>query len=452
MEERPIMRRSRGLAAAVCALCLLVLDGCAVFTPVPPGTPPLVAFDAFLQAVRSARYEDYAGRPGVKVRDRAAFDEMRAHVLSLYAGVKPVHTFASEGALFDCITVDTQPAVRALGLSRIERQGPAVTGADRAAAGRTPGDARAIDSPLRLGLRDAYGNRMSCVTDTIPMARVTLETMVRFTTLADFFRKGPGGGGNPQGQIVPGGGDHLYAAARQDGVTNFGGNSWLNLWTPTGGFALSQQWYAGGGSGAGQQTVEGGWVVYKEKFNSDKPVLFIFYTADNYGSKSCYNLDCGKFVQTSPHNYLGGSWVNYSTTGGAQWGFEMQWKLYRGNWWLLIRGSGEFEAIGYYPTSIFEGGQMSRNATQITYGGETAPPKPFPQMGSGRHASEGWQRAAFQKSIFYIPRDEDNGTGVWASLGKLSTPSCYSIDVVPASEGGSWGTYIFFGGPGGNDC
>ena len=41
---------------------------------------------------------------------------------------------------------------------------------------------------------------------------------------------------------------------------------------------------------------------------------------------------------------------------------------------------------------------------------------------------------------------------MWATLEKLSTPSCYSIDVVPASEGGAWGTYIFFGGPGGNDC
>jgi len=432
-------------------LCLIALEGCAGLGQPPPGTPPLVQFDAFLQGVRAARYEDFAGRPGVKVRDRAAFDEMRAHVLKLYDGVTPVHTFVSEGALFDCIPVSAQPAVRLLGLTRIERQPPVGTAADRSAAGRTPGDARAVDSPLRLGLRDPYGNRMSCATDTIPMARVTLETMTRFATLGDFFSKGPGGGGLPRGQIDPGGEDHLYAAARQDDVTNFGGNSWLNLWTPSGGFTLSQQWYAGG-SGSGQQTVEGGWVVYKDKFNSDKPVLFIFYTADNYGTKKCYNLECGKFVQTSSHHYLGGSWVNYSTAGGAQWGFELQWKLYRGNWWLFIRGAGAFEALGYYPTAIFEGGQMSRNATQITYGGETAPPKPYPQMGSGQHASQGWQRAAFQKSIFYIPRDEDDGTGVWASLTKLSTPSCYSIDLVPSSEGASWGTYFYFGGPGGNSC
>src|SRR5215467_10688009 len=58
------------------------------------------------------------------------------------------------------------------------------------------------------------------------------------------------------------------------------------------------------------------------------------------------------------------------------------------------------------------------------------------------------QHAAFQKSIFYIPRDEDNGTGAWASLTKLTTPSCYSIEITPSSEGGSWGTYFYFGSPG----
>ena len=34
-------------------------------------------------------------------------------------------------------------------------------------------------------------------------------------------------------------------------------------------------------------------------------------------------------------------------------------------------------------------------------------------------------------------------------LDQLSTPSCYSIDLTPSSEGGDWGTYFYFGGPGG---
>ena len=67
------------------ALCFLLLSGCT--SPVrklPPGTAVLVPFNTFLQGVRSARYEDYAGRSGAKVRDQAAFEEMRAHVLKMY--------------------------------------------------------------------------------------------------------------------------------------------------------------------------------------------------------------------------------------------------------------------------------------------------------------------------------------------------------------------------------
>ncbi|HUL03477.1 MAG TPA: hypothetical protein VLV16_09645 [Gemmatimonadales bacterium] len=250
----------RSLRLSVCALCSLLLASCTSMVPKTPGTADFVPFTTFLQGVRSARYEDSTGRDVVKVRDQAAFEEMRAHILKMYDGVQPVHTFVSDGALFDCIAIASQPAVRVLGLTQIERPPPASAVAGAYAAGRTPGNTRAIGSPLRLGLRDPYGNRMACVTDTIPMARITLETMTRFTTLDDFFSKGPGGGGEPmarQGDIVPGGSDHLYAAARQEPLTNFGGNSWLNLWTPTGGFSLSQQWYSGGvDATTDHQTVE----------------------------------------------------------------------------------------------------------------------------------------------------------------------------------------------------
>jgi hypothetical protein len=420
----------------------------------PAGTAPFVPFDAFLKDVRAARYQDYAGRPGVKVRDQAAFEEMRAHIVRMYDGVSPVHTFVVEGQLFDCVPVDTQPSVRLLKLDRVERTPPTGASPGAYAAGKVPGEAKGVESPLVLGLKDPYGNKVSCVAGTFPMARITLDTVTRFTTLNEFFGKAPGVEGVPtdrRGEILPGDGkDHRYATARRSDVTSFGGNSWLNLWTPTGGFTLSQQWYSGG-SDAGHQTVEGGWVVYKSKFNSDKPVLFIFFTADNYGTKKCYNVLCEAFVQTNNNWYLGGPWTSYSTTGGAQWGFEMQWKLFRGNWWLFLKGAGSYEAVGYYPTKIFEGGQMSRNATQITYGGETVGPSPWPQMGSGETADKGWQRAAYQRTIFYIPRDEDDGTGVWANLTVIPPDKCYSIDLVPASNGGSWGEYFFFGGPGG-DC
>ena len=131
----------------------------------------------------------------------------------------------------------------------------------------------------------------------------------------------------------------------------------------------------------------------------------------------------------------------------------MQWKLFRGNWWLFLKGRGDYEAVGYYPTSIYKGGPLATSATDIKYGGETANSGPWPQMGSGQFADQGWQRAAFQKSIFYIPQDEDGGTGVWADLSEFeSAPDCYTIDTVPAARGGDWGSYLFFGGPGADSC
>jgi len=73
----------------------------------------------------------------------------------------------------------------------------------------------------------------------------------------------------------------------------------------------------------------------------------------------------------------------------------------------------------------------------------------WPQMGSGAFASAGWQQAAYQHNLFYI---DTSGTGVSSSLTPVTQSStCYSIDVTPSS-GGSWGSYIYFGGPGGYKC
>jgi hypothetical protein len=217
------------------------------------------------------------------------------------------------------------------------------------------------------------------------------------------------------------------------------------LWNPSGDFTLSQQWYANG-SGSGTQTVEGGWVHYPAEFGS-KSVLFIFSTPNDYAS-GCYNLQCAGFVQTSSAATLGAPFTNYSSYGGTQWGFSLQWKYYDGNWWMFY----QVNAVGYYPGSVFNGGPMGKNSALTEYGGEAYTPSGgWPQMGSGKFASAGREQAAFQKTIFYIPQDVSGGTGTWSSLTPVETnPSCYTIAYTPSSEGGSWGTYFYFGGPGGN--
>ena len=434
-------------------------------TPEATETPAagFIPFDAFIAGVSSATYEDYAGKEGVNVDNPETFQEMQSYILTMYANAKQVSSFTDESGMlyFDCITIDTQPSVVLQGIQKIERVPPQAAAEDKLEEGETPGKGEYAPSPLTLGLEDPFGNSISCPDDTIPMQRITLDKLVQYPDLRAFFSKdSDGSGGLPPTpkEDTPkpddGAASHRYAVGYQN-LTNFGGNSWLNLWNPSirgGTMSLSQQWYDAG-AGSGTQTVEGGWQVLPQKYNTANAVLFIYWTADNYGSTGCYNLDCAGFVQINNHWYLGGPWTNYSSTGETQWGFEMQWKLFRGNWWLFLKGPGDYEAVGYYPTSIYNGGALATSATAIKYGGETAGSSPWPQMGSGQFADQGWQRAAYQNTIFYIPQDQDDGTGVWADLSEYEpSPDCYTIDIVPAARGGDWGTYLFFGGPGADSC
>lgn len=412
-----------------------------------------------LEKVKTARFADYEGRVGVRVQSAKAFEEMQKYILDMYEGVEQVRSFVRDDVYVDCITIETQPSVRHQGIKEIAK--PPTTSALEGEQRKPPeGQQRNAESPLKLGLKDRFGNPVSCRPGTIPMQRITLETLTRFPTLRDFLSKTPRGAGVPipprqKSEFRP---DwektDLHAYASQY-VTNYGGNSWLNLWNPSGDFSLSQQWYVGG-SGGDTQTVEGGWQVYSDKYNTNNSVLFIYWTADDYQTTGCYNLDCSAFVQTNSNWYLGGTWNNYSSTGGAQWGFELQWKLFSGNWWLFLKGPGSYEAVGYYPTSIYNGGQLAQNATLIEYGGEVARKTGdvWPQMGSGAFANLGWQYAAFQNTIFYIPQDIDDGTGIWAQLGTTdeALASCYTINYVSANSGSSWGTYFYFGGPGATTC
>lgn len=405
-----------------------------------------VSFDEFLEGVSLAAFDSSAVWEETGVRDPAEFQRMRQHVLSLYEGVDVPHSFVMDGQYFDCVPVAQQPSVRALGRDKLVLEPPLPAESEAP----TRSAARRLPSPLTLGLVDSFGNAIHCDEGTIPMRRVTLEEMSRFGTLQGFFRKTPDDG------VTKAQATHKYAHAYQY-VKNYGGNSWLNVWSPPINqkagqiFSLSQHWYSGG-SGKKLQTVEGGWQAYPAKYSTPKSVLFIYWTADAYNTTGCYNLDCTAFVQTNNNWHLGGTWLNYSTKGGTQWEFQMQWKLTGGNWWLFLQGSGGYEAVGYYPGSIFKGGQLSKYATAIDYGGETVGTTSWPQMGSGAQAKQGTNQAAYQRLIFYL-----NGSATtdskWGSLKAVQeSPKCYTLKLTPSSSGSSWATFFYFGGPGGKSC
>lgn len=331
-----------------------------------------VPFDEFVERLKSAKFEEYRRIPGAKVESAEAFEDMRIHILRRYEGIKTEGSFVLDGQYADCISLESQPSVRDLKIQKIAAPPVSSTFGYHKEV-RVPGEFKYAESPLKLGLKDRFGHSVSCRPGTIPLGRLTLERLVRFRRLSDFFAKLPRELGRPsldrdKSEFQPDwDSTHLHAYADQY-VNNYGGNSWLDLWNPSGDFSISQHWYTSG-TDSSTQTVEGGWQVYPDKYGTSNAVLFIYWTADNYQKTGCYNTDCSGFVQTNNNWFLGGTWNHYSTTGGDQWGFELQWKLYSGNWWLFLKGPGNYEAVGYLPTSVYNGGQNSKNATRIVFGG-----------------------------------------------------------------------------------
>src|SRR5215471_7812049 len=398
--------------------------------------------------------------PGNQSKDAASFAEMRQYVLGMYQGVQVGHSFVKESSTFDCIPIQQQPSVRLLGLPSVAVAPPlamlASQAASSAAAGFMPvASASQIDASHPS---DAFGNMTGCAERTIPMRRITLEELTQFPTLSQFLQKGPGGTGQP---IAPGlsagssapaavAPSHKYAVTYQY-VNSWGGNSNTNLWSPRVAtnlgeiFSLSQEWYVGG-SGASLQTAEVGWQNYPAKYGSQSSRLFIYWTADGYSRTGCYNLDCPAFVQVSRVATLGAPFTNYSVPGGTQYEFAAEYYLYQGNWWLAYQGSW----LGYYPGSLYRGGQLTRFAQLIEFGTESVGTTIWPPEGSGHWSTSGFRYAANQRNLFYV---YSGGATAWDRLTRYDpSPRCYSTSGPFSSPSSGWQVYFYVGGPGGTGC
>jgi hypothetical protein len=371
------------------------------------------------------------------------------------------HSFVLDSAHYDCLPIMQQPAVRKYGLKQIasppaesfQDKTPSV--GDDALANIKPASQLDPENPF-----DAFGNSVHCEDGTIPMRRVTLDTMTHFQTLRQFFQKSP----NEQApgektKVVPGGAAHKYSTTYQY-VDNHGGQSNLNVWDPGVStsqgetFTLSQEWYVGGINtnvppcGGPQscsiQTEEVGWVVYPGMFGDENPHFFIFSTPDGYAT-GCWDNTCGDFVVVNDGGVIGASLSPISTLDGAQYEFSSQYQLYQGNWWVSFQGT----FIGHYPGSMYNGGQNTRHAQKIAFGTEGVGTTVWPPEGSGQWPSKGYKYAAYQRDLFYINESQD---GIWDSLTpSIPSPKCYSIGG-PFSGTGAWTVYFYEGGPGGKGC
>ncbi len=184
----------------------------------PRGIQPL---KAFVDSIESAKHAHYAARAESNVAHEDAFADMRAHILKLYDKTESPHSFLDgSGAIFDCIPIEQQPALK--GSAESVPAAPDLPQRDMAGGPQDADERRdsLIPSPFGPDRTDWHGNTMACPPGTIPMRRVTLENLTRFANLRDFFRKGPRGAGRPprasEPATVPA--THRWAHAYQ--VTN----------------------------------------------------------------------------------------------------------------------------------------------------------------------------------------------------------------------------------------
>jgi hypothetical protein len=410
----------------------------------------ILPHDSFKSVIEAAKFAGVKDDPRTVVTSRVAFDAMRSHLVELYAGMQAEHSFEDPaGRVVDCVPIEQQPSVR-LGSEPIAVPpdiSPVLHGGEP-----VPGSALPL-SPTEFGRRDRHGNQAYVPAGTIPIHRVTLADMARFRSVDDFVRKGRGP--TPENPSVPDvdtKNNHRYAYTIQT-VDNIGAHNSIAVYSPSINsdqvFSLAQHWYSGG-DGDAHQTLEVGWQVYPAKYGHAQPVLFIFWTADNYKTTGAYNLDKPGFVQTNSAWTIGGALSPVSTKGGQQMEIGVTTYLYEGNWWIYLGGTSASDALGYYPTSLYSGGQMASKALNVLFGGETVCKQagPWPDMGSGEFASAGWQQAAYQRNIYLYP---PSGGAQWTNLTvQQPSPACYSL--TKGSAAAPWGIYFFFGGSGGGNC
>jgi hypothetical protein len=339
--------------------------------------------------------------------DQSDFIRLKNFYAFLESFTEDIHWFCDmNGHVYDCIPINNQP-----GWHKSSGPLPAAPDLTKIDALKVNIKNRWRDAILPAPLadrqkKDKYGNLMACPDGTVPIRRIEVGNIdnLKQNTLTRLFR-------SPKYRQSEGDVSHHLVAMGQQQVDASGGHSIMNLWKPLveraikeNRFSLSQVWYSAGFLGqenvADLQTIECGYIVSPGLYQDENAHLFIFYTPDGYKSGSWDLTGENTFVQTSQFVAPGMILSPSSVIGGQQYEFELTVLHHDSRWWIYYNR----EAMGFYPEKLFNDGQLTKNATYVTFGGESASnDNNFPPMGSGKYAAEGWQLAAYQRRIGYFP-------------------------------------------------
>ena len=185
-----------------------------------------------------------------------------------------------------------------------------------------------------------------------------------------------------------------------------------------------------------------------------QPHLFTFYTTNGYSANGNniggWNREVTGWVQVDTQIFPGTVFSPLSTAGGTQYDLQIQYLLYQGNWWLWVKDRW----IGYYPASLFGAGtnaalSLQTQSSQLTFYGEVYDSHPqftTTDMGSGKFPNAGFGQAAFIRNIDYTTTGnvQQIFTG---GVNIVTDTSRYQLET-HLSSGGSWGSYVYLGGPG----
>jgi hypothetical protein len=280
-----------------------------------------------------------------------------------------------------------------------------------------------------------------------------------------------------------------YFHATSSQTTNiYGCDAWLNVWDPAidvpaapGGddHSISQTWLQNYQK-VELQSLEAGLTVDRGLNGDSYNHLFTYFATNGYpvpGSIDAPNGLPAVGNNVGGYNRLQSGWVQYSPTifpgirvngssaqGGTQLEIAIKYQLYEGNWWFGVNNneSGPWIWIGYYPASLFWGPDGVRTtgianlAQWVSFGGEVYSALANPcatqdQMGSGRHAADGWTHAAYQRAL----RNQANASAAMVNYDGFpevdaAASNCpvneYTIQCYMDS-GSSWGSYQYYGGP-----
>jgi len=164
----------------------------------------LVPFGQFVDQTRSARFGDYAAilrasakRHSLQIDAEAEFRRMKDYVLDYYHEVHPVRSIlGADGHPVDCVPLAEQPGARLAAHAghtlQMTPPAPAMPDTTRACAdaegSSTQGPSPPFPPSPRLDSPPVRTVEPVCPDGTVPLRRITLESLVRCGSLNHYLR------------------------------------------------------------------------------------------------------------------------------------------------------------------------------------------------------------------------------------------------------------------------